>query len=737
MCQTKRYTVKNQAGHYLIRNEFGPDLGMGKLKLKEADGLAFKNLSGEDALLPYEDWRLPFEARAKDLAQRLSIEQIAGLMLWSPHQMVPFLPGMPFKGHYDGGDFIPGVTDPARLSDEQVHFVKDEKIRNILLVQTQSAEVSARWNNSLQKLAEDSPYGIPVCISSDPRHAAGKKSAEFSGTGKEVSRWPEGMGIAATFDPRLMKEFAKVVAKEYRALGITQALGPQIDLCTEPRWMRLEDTMGPDMAMTTAFARAYCDGLQTTEGSPDGWGSGSVAAMVKHWPGGGTGEAGRDAHYAYGKFAVYPGGRFEEHKKPFTEGAFKLTDGTKMSAAVMPYYTISWDQDPKYGENVGNSYSRFMIHDLLREAEGYDGVVCTDWGITDDPLGPINGFGTRAHGVEHLTEAERYYRILRNGVDMFGGCSRKEPVLQAYALGCAEHGEDAMTALFRKSARRILTLMFRVGLFDNPYLDPEESAKIVGAPEFVEAGLEAQRRSVVLLKNKENALPLKKGAKVYVPGRHVDAHLGFFRQPVPAMDIMPLTRKDAEGFFTLVDSPEEAEAALVFIESPISECYSQADAESGGNGYLPISLQYRPYTATAAREHSIARGDFREDDCDRSYQGKTSVAFNESDLDNILNARKAMGGKPVIVVLQMHNPTVVSEFEPAADGIVVNFGVENSVMMNVLTGQYNPGGRLPHYLPANMETVERHCEDIAEDVEVYRDECGNAYTFGFGLHYPE
>ena len=732
MCNAKRYTTQRQADHYLIRNPQGPTLGMGSLNIKEADGLAFKNLSSENMLLPYEDWRLPYEERAKDLAQRLSVEQIAGLMLWSPHQMVPFVPGLPFVGHYDGGDFVPGVTDPAALTDEQKGFLLNEKLRNILLTQTESAEVAARWNNHLQKLAEASPLGIPVCISSDPRHAAGAKSAEFSGTGREVSRWPEGLGMAATFDVELMKEFAKTIAKEYRALGITQALGPQIDLASDPRWMRFEDTMGSDRDMTTAMAKAYCDGLQTTQGAPGGWGGDSVAAMVKHWPGGGTGESGRDAHYAYGKFAVYPGGKFADHLKPFTEGAFKLEDGTGKAAAVMPYYTISWDQDTKYSENVGNSYSKFIIDDLLRKGENYDGVVCTNWGITDDPM---NGFGTRAHGVEHLSEAERYLKILSNGVDMFGGCSRKEPVLQAYELGCRQYGEDIMQRKFRQSAARILTLMFRVGLFDNPYLDPAESTKTVGSPEFVEAGLDAQRRSVVLLKNKENVLPLKKGTKIYVPNRHVDAHLGFFRQPVPAQDIVPLSQNGAKDFFTLVSTPEEAEAAIVFAESPMSDCYSAEDVEKGGNGYLPISLQYRPYTADTAREHSLAKGDFRENDCDRTYKGKTNRVRNESDLDNILNTRKAMGDKPVIVVLHLHNPAVVAEFEGQTDGIVAHFGVENSVLMEILTGEANPGGRLPIYMPANMETVERHCEDISDDIEVYQDECGSRYTFGFGLHY--
>ena len=715
-----RYTTKRKNGYFLICNAEGKTLGMSDLRIKEKDGFAFKNLSGAETLLPYEDWRLPYEVRAEDLAKRLSLEQIAGLMLWSPHQLVPFVPGLPFKGHYDGGDFLPGITDPAALTDEQKKFVAEENLRNFLLVTTESAETAARWNNHLQTLAEQSPLGIPVCISSDPRHAAGKKGAEFSGTGREVSRWPEGLGMAAAFDVELMKEFAKVIAKEYRALGITQALGPQIDLATEPRWMRLEDTMGANTEMVTAFARAYCDGLQTTEGAPDGWGGDSVAAMVKHWPGGGTGESGRDAHYVYGKYAVYPGGRFEEHMRPFTEGAFRLRDGTGKAAAVMPYYTVCWEQDKKYGENVGNSYSRYIIEDLLRKREGYDGVVCTDWGITDDPLGPVGGFGTRAHGVEHLTEAERYLKILSNGVDMFGGCSRKEPVLQAYALGCQKYGESVMRQRMEQSAARILTLMFRVGLFENPYLDPQESAKIVGAPEFVEAGLAAQRKSVVLLKNRRSVLPLKK-------------HYTFFRTLQPAVDVQPLDRKDTEGYFTLVDSPAEADAAVVFAESPLCDCYTQEDLDKGGSGYLPITLQYRPYRAEAAREHSAAKGDFRENDCDRTYINKENTPYNAADLDNILSARQAMGDKPVIVVLQLHNPAVVAEFEKQVDGLIAHFGVENKVLMEILAGEARPGGRLPLLLPASMETIEHHCEDVSDDMDVYVDECGSQYDYGFGL----
>lgn len=730
----KAYKIIQKNGYFRIENPEGTCLSMGKLALKEADGLAFKNLSGQEILLPYEDWRLDPRTRAEDLAKRLSVEQIAGLMLWSPHQLVPFVPGLPFVGHYNGGDFQPGM-DPAALTDEQKALVTKEQLRNILLVQTESAETAARWNNHLQALAEESQWGIPVCISSDPRHAAGKKGAEFSGTGREVSRWPEGLGMAATFDPELMKEFTKVIAKEYRALGISQALGPQIDLCTDPRWMRLEDTMGADADMVTAFAKAYCDGLQTTEGTPDGWGRDSVAAMVKHWPGGGTGEAGRDAHYAYGKFAIYPGGNAEAHLKPFTEGAFKLDGPTGKAAAVMPYYTVSWNMDQRYEENVGNSYSKYIIHDLLRQKYQYDGIVCTDWGITGDPSPDVGAFGSRCYGVEQLSVAERHLRIIENGVDMFGGNQEKGPIVEAYAIGCEKYGEDVMRQRMEQSAARILTLMIRLGLFEDPYLDPEQSAATVGCDEFVKAGLEAQRKSVVLLKNQKGLLPLKKGSKLYVPGRHYDSHMAFFRLPIPASDFPGLTQKEAEGYFRLVETPEEADAAVVFMESPLCDCYDPEDARQGGNGYRPITLQYRLYKAEAAREQSIAQGDFREPDGNRSYRGKENTPYNASDLENLLKTRKLMGDKPVFAVLHIHNPCVMSEFEPVTDGILAHFGVESKVLLEILSGESNPGGRLPLSMPANMETVEGHCEDVFDDYEVYKDSCGNPYQYGFGLNY--
>lgn len=705
-----------------------------EVPILQQDGLYFKDLARAGTLLPYEDWRLDDWTRAKDLSSRLSIEQIAGLMLYSPHQAVPGEHG-PFAGTYDGKPFSQSGKREFDLSDQQKTFLTREHIRHVLMITVKNAAVAARWNNELQKLAESMPYGIPVNISSDPRNGArGSSGAEYRTSGADVSKWPEGVGFAACFDPEVVRQFAEDASREYRALGICTALGPQIDLCTEPRWMRFIDTLGEEVEMTKKLVSAYCDGMQTTR-ETGGWGVESVNTMVKHWPGGGTGEAGRDAHYAYGQFAVYPGNNAAQHAKPFTEAAFCLRGGTDYAAAVMPYYTVSWGLDTKNGKNVGNAYSEYIIKDLLREKYHYQGVVCTDWGITQDPAGTVEGFASRCYGMDKYSEAERHLTAIMNGVDQFGGNSAIAPILEAYAIGCEAYGEEAMRERMELSAARLLKNIFHCGLFENPYLDPLESEKIVGCEAFVRHGFDAQHKSVVLLKNRNHVLPLKKGLKLYVPTRFIRESKGFMRNSVPARTENPVEDAVIAKYGVRVDSPEEADAAIVFVESPSCNCYSVEDLEKGGNGYLPITLQYRPYTAKYAREVSIAGGDFRENFTNRSYQGKTNTAYNERDLDNILEARQAMGGKPVIVCAAISNPMVMNEFETAADAIVAEFGVSREAVLDIVFGNYEPTGRLPIQIPRDMETVETQCEDVALDMKPHIDDQGNAYDYGFGLNY--
>ena len=723
-----KWTKKSTAYGILIHNEGGKDLGIaGAVPVIEQDGYAFKDLARTGELLPYEDWRLPAETRAADLAGRLSREEIAGLMLYSSHQIVPSPSDALFGDTYGGKPFDPEKNDDAELTDGQLRFLKQDHIRHVLQMRVKSARVSARWSNNLQKLCEQEPWGIPVNISTDPRHGAARAGVEFKTEGSDVSKWPEGIDFAAAGDPELVRRFAQVAAKEYRALGITTALGPQIDLSTEPRWMRLEDTLGSDPEKVIPMVRAYCDGMQTTEGSPDGWGPDSVITMVKHWPGGGTGEGGRDAHYPYGCFAVYPGGQFEQHLRPFTEGAFRLEGPTKKAGAVMPYYTVSWLED---NEKVGNSYSAHILKELLREKYRYDGVVCTDWGITGDPSPSIDSFGSRCYGVHELSEAERHLRIILNGADQFGGNNRAEPILEAWKIGEEKYGAAFMDERMRLSARRLLTGMFRVGLFENPYLDPEESERIVGNAAFVREGLEAQARSTVMLR-KGTVLPLRKGIRIWTPERTLTAHKNFIRQMLPASVSDPLAGLDCSPWFLRAETPEEADAAIIFMESPLSDPYDPRDRENGGNGYLPLMLQYRPYTASEARPVSIAGGDFRENFTNRSYHGKQNRCVNESDLDRLEEARRKMGEKPVIVCLHMHNPTVPAEWEGLADAVLVHFGCSLPVLMDILFGLREAGGRLPYNLPKSMAAVERHSEDDITGPEPYGCKDGSVFTQGF------
>lgn len=710
------------------------------VKILVKDGFPFKDLNKNGVVDIYEDWRLNVNERAEDLASRMSIEQIAGLMLYSGHQTVPMPPKGRFKATYNGKAFDESGALPSDLTDQQIEFLKKDNLRHVLLTSVQNPTVAATWNNNIQKLVESIGLGIPANNSSDPRNGANKESEYNAGSGGTISQWPEELGLAATFDPSITLKFGSIASKEYRALGITTALSPQIDLATEPRWNRFVGTFGEDPKLATDMSRAYVDGFQTSPKAIDnynGWGNYSVNAMVKHWPGGGPEEAGRDGHFAYGKFAVYPGNNFQMHLRTFTEGAFKLKGSTKKAAAVMPYYTISFNQDKKNGENVGNAYSKYLITDLLRNKYDYNGVVCTDWLVTANEGEKPNVFWGKSWGVEKLSVAERHYKVLMAGADQFGGNNDAKPVLEAYQMGVKEHGEAYMRVRFEQSAIRLLLNIFRVGLFENAYLDPIESNSIVGKSEFMKAGYDAQLKSIVLLKNKNKVLPIAKGKTVYIPKRITPAGLDFFGQPSPEKSDYPVNLEIVKKYYNVTDDPTKADFAIVFIKSPISGGYSSADRAAGGNGYVPISLQLKDYTAIDAREHSMAAGDPVIDPTitDRTYKGKTSKSNTYPDLQTIFETKQTMNGKPVLVSISITNPMVFGEFEKEVDAIIGEFGVQVDAQLDIISGKVEPSGLLPMQMPLNMSVVEKQYEDKPHDMKPYKDAQGHVYDFGYGLNW--
>jgi len=737
----KKWNETGTGSIRIVTNEGGQTLGYDTtsgVKLLTDKGFAFKDLNKNGALDVYEDWRQSSELRARDLASKMSVEQIAGLMLYSGHQSVPSGNTRFGASTYNGKSYKESGAKPSDLSDQQIKFLTNDNLRHVLITTVESPEVAANWNNKVQALCEGIALGIPSNNSSDPRHRAVSNAEYYVGSAGQISMWPGSLGLAATFDNTVVKKFGQVAAKEYRALGIATALSPQIDLATEPRWSRFNGTFGENPQMTADMARAYVDGFQTSEGADaiaEGWGYSSVNTMIKHWPGGGPEEGGRDAHFSYGKYAVYPGNNLADHLIPFTEGALKLEGETRMASAVMPYYTISYGVDTKNKENVGNSFNSYIINDLLRGTYSFDGVVCTDWGVTKDETA-VDGFGTTCWGVETLTIAERHYKVLMAGVDQFGGNNDAGPVIEAYNMGVKEHGEEFMRARMEKSAVRLLKNILRVGLFENPYLDPATTAKVTGNEEFMKAGYEAQTKSVVLLKNNNKSLPVEKQKTVYIPKRNTPAGRNFLGGTTPSSVQYPVNIDIAKKYFNVTENPGEADFALVVIRSPeTGSGYDKSEVAKGGNGYFPISLQYGAYKATEARETSIAGGDPLENFTNRTYRNKTTTATNISDLTMVLDARKIMKDKPVIVVVNVAKPMIFNEFEKESSAILVTFDVQDQAIFDVLTGVVEPSGLLPCQMPADMKTVETQNEDVPFDMTCHVDTDGNTYDFGFGLNW--
>lgn len=721
------------------QNLKGPLLGYSAgsgVKLIKLNGLYFKDLNKDGKLDKYEDWRLPEDQRIKDLVSKLSIEQIAGLMLYSAHQAIP---GRVLVSTYNGKQFTDTRDAPSDLTDQQKLFLQKDNLRHVLITSVSSPSDAALWNNKAQAFVEGLGLGIPVNISSDPRHSVDVGAEYTAGAGGKISQWPDPLGLAATFDPGLVENFGHIAAQEYRAMGISTALSPQIDLGTEPRWVRINGTFGEDPQLATDMARAYVDGFQTSYGKDEiagGWGYGSVNAMIKHWPGGGPEEGGRDAHYAYGKYAVYPGNNFDEHLIPFIQGGMKLNHKTRTAAAIMPYYTISYGIDTKNGQNAGNSYSTYLISNQLRGKYGYNGVVCTDWQVTADEGKSPDEFKGKSWGMETASVIDRHIKVINAGVDQFGGNNDAAPVIAAYRSLVMSEGEIAARARFELSASHLLQNIMQLGLFENPYLKVKNTQEIVGNPTFMTAGYLAQLKSVVLLKNKGNALPIKKGSIVYIPKSYLPARKDFLNTIIPEKYFDPVQADLLAKYFTVTDDPNKADFALVFISGPATGTgYDRNDLKAGGNGYVPISLQYGTYKAVYAREHSLAAGDPAEPGIvNRSYKDKSVTASNLVDIEVIKKTRSLMKGKPVIVSIALDKPAILAEFEEDADAIIASFGVKNQAILAIVSG-VEPQGLLPFQLPLNMKTVELQNEDVPHDMICYRDSEGRLYDFGFGLNW--
>lgn len=483
-----------------------------------ADGTVYRDLNGDGVMNPYENPGLPVAARVADLLSRMTVEEKAGQM---------FHPSIEA-----GADGSLVEKDAFVMPNSTTETIQSQHISHFNVLHLPPSAMAAEWHNRVQKVAEDSRLGIPVTISTDPRHSDVENIATSLRAGA-FSTWPEALGLAALRDPDAVREFATFAAAEYRAIGIRAALHPQIDLATEPRWARQSTTFGPDAELTGAYLRAYLDGFQGS-GAGGSLTSTSIACMTKHFPGGGPQLDGEDPHFPYGREQVYPGGRFEYHLEPFREA---IAAGT---SAIMPYYgmPVGLTRRGRAIEEVGFGFNRDIINGILREELGYDGVVCTDWQLISDVTIGGAWLPARAWGVEHLDRPARVERVLAAGCDQLGGETCTDILLDLVQDGRVSE------ARLDESVRRLLTVKFELGLFDDPYVDVAAAETSVGTREAVAAGLAAQTRSTVMLRE---APTIDAGTAVYVEG---------------------MTASAFDGLARIVDTPEAADIAVVRLGAP-------------------------------------------------------------------------------------------------------------------------------------------------------------------------
>ena len=506
-----------------------PLLGAHAVPILAQDGLRFRDLDRNGRLDPYEDWRLAPERRADDLVARMTLREKAGTMM---HGSLPALGGrlgMATGAPTQGYDLAASET-----------LIAHDAVTSFITRLALAPAALAEQNNAVQAIAERGRLGIPLTISTDPRnHFQFVAGASIAPSG--FSQWPETLGFAALRDPARVRRFANAARAEYRAVGIQEALSPQADLATEPRWARMTGTFGSDPLLAKEMVQAYVAGFQ---GGDRGLAVDGVLTVVKHWVGYGAEPEGWDGHNRYGRLARIDDAALARHIVPF-EGAFAAG-----VAGVMPTYVILSDVTAggRRIEQVGAGFSHELLTDLLRQRYGFTGIILSDWAITNDCDAGCRDPGSpqapssiaMPWGVEDLTREARFVKGIEAGLDQFGGVTETDLLVHAVE----EH--RLSEARLAESARRVLIAEFRMGLFENPYSDPARATRTVGAA--AGEALRAQAEAQVLLRNQGNLLPLRRGSRVFLHG------------------ISPASAR-AHGLVP-VDDPARAEIALVRASAP-------------------------------------------------------------------------------------------------------------------------------------------------------------------------
>ena len=601
-----------------------------EVKILKIDGEIFRDLNKNNSLDVYEDHRLDSKLRSDDLLNKMTIEEKVGQMFHPPFTLKPDIWMLIYEIAIRGNK----STEAQILFDNISHFN--------LYGNPSPAELANKINH-FQEIASRSRLGVPITISSDPIHEVPKGGGVASFSVDGFSKWPSQLGFAATNNSLIIENFAQIVKEEYLAVGIRTALHPMSDLATDPRWARNFGTFGSNALLSSDMTIAYMNGFQGNTINSE-----SVLTMVKHFPGGGPQQNGLDPHLYSGRNQTYPGNNFDYHLIPFKDA---INNNLKV---IMPYYGIPIGQT---NEDVAMAYNEYILTDLLREELGFSGVICSDWGI-------ITG---RHWGVDELSIADRYEKSINAGIDQYGGETETSYLIKLIKENIISEGR------INESVKRILVNKFELGLFDEPYVDENKINDRVNTKKNIEAGLEAQRKSIVLLEN-NGALPLKKGMKIFVDG--LDSNI-------------------AKDFGVLVKDPSDADVIIMYIHTVFN-----------GNQESGLNRVFDNFLSTL-----FPNGDLN---------------FNSEIHTRVENYSK---DKELIVVVDLNRPAILEDIKKLSSSLIGTFGVSDRIMFEGIFGEFSPTGKLPFEIPSSMESVLNQKEDVPDD------SLNPTYEMGYGISY--
>ena len=638
---------------------------------------------------PYQIPNLPVEQRVEDLLSRMTLEEKVGqlvcLMGWDSYQRNGNKITVSDKFRHEVDSLHVGMYWAVFRADPWTQKTIDNGLNPAL---------AAEAANAMQRYAiEHTRLGIPIFLAEEAPHG-------HMAIGTTV--FPTGLGMAATWEPQLMEQAGKVIGKEVRLQGGHISYGPVLDLAREPRWSRVEETMGEDPYLSGEMAAAMVKGL----GGGDLSLPYSTITTLKHFIAYGVSEGGQNG----ARSIVGP----RELKQVFLPPFKQAIDAGALS--VMTSYNSL--------DGVPCTSNHELLTDVLRDEWGFNGFVVSD-------LFSIDGLkGTHRTAINSQDAA---VQALLAGVDVDLGGNCYAQLIEAVKNG--KVSEEAINT----AVERVLRLKFEMGLFEHPYVNAKTAGKEVHTAAAVATARETARESITLLKN-DGILPLSKDIKVAVIGPNADNiynMLGDYTAPqadgkvVTVYEGIKAMLGEANCFYAKGSAVRDTNDCDI---PAAVEAARQADvviAVVGGSSARDFKTSYEDTGAASSEQQFVS-----DMECGEGFDRATLDLLGRQ--MELLEALKQTG-KPLVVVYIEGRPLNKNWADENANALLTAYypGEQGgNAIADVLFGDYNPAGRLPVSVPRHVGQLPVYYNKPTPTAHDYVEMSAQPlYPFGYGLSY--